>query len=389
MTRTTTSTRAARLPRSGIRAVADAARSTPGAIRLDIGDPDFPTPDHVADAVRAAAAAGHTHYGPAAGLPSLRSAIAERLSLERGCVCAPDEVVVSVGAAGVIFCTLLALLDDGDEVLLPDPGWSNLVGMCAAAGVSPRHYALDRSRGFEPNLDSVSAAVGPRTRAIVVNTPANPTGAVWPGESLAALAALAAERGLWLIADECYDAFAYDRPHVPAAVVSPDPDSVVTVRSFSKTYAMTGWRVGFVVAAPAAAGQVARAQEAILSCPATPVQLGAEAALTGPQDAVVAMRGAYRRRRDLALAALDGAGISYVRPRGAFYVMVDVSTSGERSTDVAAGLLRLHGVAVVPGDAFGPSGEGFVRVSLAAPDVAIETGMERLARMLGRDRTAA
>jgi len=370
------STRAVELPRSGIRVMADIARRTEGVIRLDIGDPDFDTPTHVVDAIARAAAAGETHYGPATGLPTLRAALAASMS------CDPEQVVVTVGAAGALFCSLLALVDGDDEVLLPDPGWANLVPMTLAAGARPVLYPLDRTTGFEPDLDALAALIGPRTRALIVNSPGNPTGAVFSRETLAAIAELAAERGIWLISDESYDALVLEGEHVPAASVSPEPGGVVTVRSFSKTYAMTGWRVGYVAGSPAVASLVARVQEATLSCPATPVQRGVEAALVGPQDSVAEMRAAYARRREIALATLAAGGAGYVRPRGAFYVMVDVTPSGQSSEDFALRVLREHKVAVVAGSAFGPHGEGLVRVSLAAPDDAVARGLWLLAEAL-------
>jgi aspartate aminotransferase len=376
MSAPTAGTRVEQLPRSGIRVMAELARRTDGAIRLDIGDPDFATPAHVVDAIARAAADGHTHYGPASGLPSLRAALAESMS------CSPEQVVVTVGAAGALFCSLLAIADAGDEVLLPDPGWANLVPMTLAAGARPVPYPLDRATGFEADLDALVALIGPRTRALVLNSPANPTGAVFSREAITAVATLAAERGIWLISDECYDALVLEGEHVAAAAVSPEPAGVVTVRSFSKTFAMTGWRVGYVVATPEIAALVARAQEAVLSCPATPVQLGAEAALCGPQDSVEEMRAAYARRRELALSTLDAGSAGYVRPRGAFYVMVDIAPSGQSSQDFALRLLTESKVAVVAGSAFGLRGEGLVRVSFAAPDEAVARGLTLLAEGL-------
>lgn len=382
MTSLSLSTRAVGLPRSGIRAMAELAGQTDGAIRLDIGDPDFATPRHIVEAVARAASDGETHYGPAAGLPSLRAAVADASSVT------PAQVVVTAGAAGGLSCALLALLDVGDEVLLPDPGWANLTPMALAAGAIPVLYPLDRTRGFEPDLDALSALIGPRTRALVLNTPGNPTGAVLRREVVAAVAELAFDRGLWLISDECYDQLVFAGEHVTASSVAPDPGSVVTVRSFSKTYAMTGWRIGYVLAAEPVAELVARVQEATISCVATPVQKGAEAALAGPRTEVEEMRFAYSRRRDLAFATLDAHQVDYVRPDGAFYVMIDVSGSGLTSATFAENLLREERVAVVAGSAFGPHGEGLIRVSFAAPDASIESGLETIGAALVRQAAA-
>jgi aspartate/methionine/tyrosine aminotransferase len=360
----------------------DRALGVEGALRLDIGDPDFDTPAHIVEAAARAAREGFTHYGPSAGLPSLRELVAAR----RGC--AAEHVVVTTGGCGAIFVTFLSLLDPGDEVLVPDPGWSHYVPMALQVGATPVGYPLDPARGFEPDLAGVEERIGARTRAIVINTPGNPTGAVFTRETLSALLELARGRDLWVISDECYDGLVLEGEHVPAGGLR-DLDRVVGVYSFSKTYAMTGWRVGYAIAPSRVAPLLALAQEPVVSCPSTVAQKAAEAALTGPQELLDEMRRSYRRRRDGALEALDARGVRYVRPRGAFYLMVDVSAAGETSADVAERLLQEELVAVVPGSAFGPGGEGMVRLSLAAADDVVATGVERLAALLARTGVAA
>jgi aspartate/methionine/tyrosine aminotransferase len=376
-----TSSRVRTLPRSGIREVMEAAGARDGVLRLDIGDPDFPTPEHVVEAAARAAADGYTHYGPSRGLPSLRAAIADKVLRENGVGCTPDDVVVTTGGAGAIFVCFLALLDPGDEVLLPDPGWPNYLAMASAVGARAVRYPLDPATGYEPDLDELERRIGPRTRVLVVNSPANPTGTVLGAESLRALGELAERHGLWLLSDECYDALVHEGVHTSAGTVV-GTERLVTVFSFSKTYAMTGWRLGYAVAPPRLAPVLAAAQEPVVSCPSTVAQKAAEAGLLGPADALEAMRRAYRRRRDAALAVLDGAGVGYARPQGAFYVFVDVGAAGEPSRDFARRLLDDDAVAVVPGSAFGEVGEGRVRVSLAAPDDAVREGLGRLARAL-------
>lgn len=359
----------------------DLALELPGAIRLEIGDPDFPTPRHIVDAAAQAARDGFTHYGPSMGLASLRELIAGKLSARNRFECGPDEVVVTTGACGGLYACLLALLDPGDELLVPDPGWTTMIPMALAAGVTPVGYELDRSRGFALDPAAVEARIGPRTRAIVVNSPSNPTGAVAGRDALAAVLELAGRHGLWLISDECYEELVFDGEHVSPAALG-ERQRVISVFSFSKSYAMTGWRVGYAAAPPAVARLIAKAQEPLVSSASTISQKAAEAALLGPQECVAEMRAAYRRRRDGALAQLDAAGVDHVRPGGAFYLMVDVSASGESAEEFARRLLVEHGVAVVPGDAFGSLGADMVRVSLAAADDLIERGLDGLTAAL-------
>lgn len=375
------SLRVENLPRSGIREVMDLVLRMPDAIRLEIGDPDFGTPEHIIEGAARAARAGFTHYTPSAGLASLRELIVEKVATRNGIACTPNDVVVTTGACGAIHAALLALLDPGDEVLVPDPGWTTYVPMAIAAGVTPVPYPLDRGHGFAVDPAAVEARIEPRTRAVVVNSPGNPTGAIADREVLHQLVDLTRARGLWLVSDECYEELVFDGEHVSPAALG-GRGHVVSVFSFSKTYAMTGWRVGYAVAPGSIAALLAKAQEPLVSSASTISQKAAEAALLGPQDAVAEMRDAYRRRRDTALALLDGAGVGYARPGGAFYLMVDVSASGETSEEFARRLLLDQAVAVVPGSAFGAGGEGMVRISLAAAESAIQTGLARLAAAL-------
>jgi len=357
------------------------ALGIPGAIRLEIGDPDFTTPAHIIDAAAASAREGFTHYGPSVGLASLRALIAEKVIATNGFACTPDDVVVSSGACGGLHATLLALLDPGDELLVPDPGWTTYIPMSVSAGVVPVRYRLDRTRDFALDLEAIEQAIGPRTRAIVVNSPSNPTGNVATREELDQVCELAERHDLWLISDECYEDMVFEGEHVSPASRG-DPGRVVSAFSFSKSYAMTGWRVGYIVAGNGVAQLIAKSQEPIVSSPSTISQKAAEGALRGPQDCIAEFRNAYRRRRDAALELLDAADVSYARPSGAFYLMVDVSAGGS-DDEFAMRLLRERHVAVVPGSAFGEGGAGMVRVTLAAADEAIATGLARLCDLLG------
>jgi aspartate/methionine/tyrosine aminotransferase len=251
--------------------------------------------------------------------------------------------------------------------------------------LNARHvfYPLDPARGWAPDLDALESLVTARSKVIVVNSPGNPTGAVYDADVLAGVLELARRKDLWVISDECYDEIVFEGEHVSAAAIS-DADRVLSVFTFSKSYAMTGWRLGYVVAPPEVAAAVSKAQEPVVGNASSISQKGGEAALTGPQDCVREMRDAYRERRDLATAVLDEAGVAYVRPRGAFYLMADVSPAGE-SLPVAKRLLEEEHVSVVPGSAFGPGGEGWVRVSLCVDPTVLRAGLTRLAGAVTRD----
>ncbi|NUP77385.1 MAG: aminotransferase class I/II-fold pyridoxal phosphate-dependent enzyme [Nonomuraea sp.] len=363
---------------SGIRAVANAAWKIPGAIRLELGEPDFPTPPHIVEAAHAAALNGATRYAPTAGLPELRAAITGKVGAVNGVTATPEQVFLSCGAVEGLYAVYRSLLDEGDEILVPDPGWPNFANLARLMAARPVGYPLDASEGYLPDLAELDRLVTPRTRAILVNAPSNPLGVVWPAGTLRAIAEWAARREIWVVADECYDQLWMDAPAPSMAALAPGAP-IVTVYSFSKTYAMTGWRVGYVVAPPPVAARVAKVQETAVSCVSTPAQHAALAALSGPQEVVEGMRLAYRDRRDQALRLAGELGIPALRPEGAFYLWVDVSASGTPVGELALRLLEEQGVALAPGTAFGRRGEGFVRLSLAADPAAIGEGLRRLA----------
>jgi aspartate aminotransferase len=366
-------------PHSGIRQMQALASGYPDALNLGIGDPNFPTPPHIIEGAAQAAREGFTKYTASGGLPSLRELIAAKVNARNGLDCGIDNVVVTTGGCGGLFTTLLTLVDVDDEVLLPDPGWANYPPMVHALGARSVFYPLDPTRGFEPDLERVAALVTPRTRVVILNSPGNPTGAVYDRDVLAGVLDIVRRHDLWLISDECYDELVFDGHHTSAAAVD-GGDRIATVFTFSKSYAMTGWRVGYVTAPTEAATAIAKAQEPVVGNASSVSQKGAEAALLGPQDCVAEMRDAYRERRDTVCDRLDAEGVAFVRPRGAFYLMVSV---GEDSWSFARRLLEEHGVAVVPGEAFGASGKTSVRVSLCIDPEVLAAGVERLAAAVG------
>jgi aspartate aminotransferase len=372
--------RAEAAKRSTIREVFDVANRRPDTIRLEIGEPSFRTPDHIVEGALEAARAGFTKYGPNGGLDSLRELLAEKLARVDGYTVLPDQIVVTPGGMNALFSIYLALLEPGDEVLLPTPGFPNMDEMVILLGGTPVFYELRREEGFLPDLERLEALAGPRTKAMFTNTPGNPTGAVFPGELVRELVAFADRHDLYLIADEVYDEMVLDsdRDHVAAARFD-ESGRVVSVYSFSKIYAMTGWRLGYAVCSPPLADLLCKLQEPEVSCPSTISQKAAEAALTGPREPIVAMRDAYRERRDLGWRLVQEHGLPAFRTQGTFYMIVDVSAAGLTSFDFTLRALSEWGVAVAPGEVFGPAGQGLVRISLAPEPASLEAGIGRLA----------
>ena len=291
----------------------------------------------------------------------------------------PDQVVVTTGAVGAITGALIALVEPGEGILLPDPGWPNYQMMATLIGAQTIAYPLDPAHGYEPDLERLAElAALPQVKAIVVNSPGNPTGAVWRRETVARVVEIARANGLYVVSDEVYEEMVFDGDHVSPATFD-DDGRVVTVSGVSKTYAMTGWRIGYLAASPEVAGLVAKVQEPLVACAAAVSQRAAEAALSGPQDCVATMRDAYRQRRDVAVAALRDGGLLVSEPRGAFYILADVERATDDTYAFARALVADHAVAVAPGDTFGRAGHGLVRLSLASPTDVIEEGIARLA----------
>ncbi len=364
------------MARSGIREIMDAAWGRPGVIRLEVGEPDFPTPPHIVEAAHVAMLEGHTGYQPSAGIMPLREALATKVRERNGYTVAPQQTIVTQGGVEAIYASLLTLTQPGDEVLLPDPAWPNFLLMARMLNLTAVTYPLDAEAGFLPTLETLEPLVNDRTSVIVVNSPSNPLGSVIDRTRMTELVEFAERHGLWMVSDECYDEIDFDGAFVSPASLS--PERVVSVYSFSKTYAMTGWRIGYAVAPPEVAPSLAKAQEPLISCVNAPTQYAALAAVTGPQYIVSEMRQAYRERRGVALGVLKGTCLRAFAPQGAFYLWVDVSSTGVPSRELAMRLLEERNVAVAPGSAFGERGEGFLRVSLASSAESISEGLHRL-----------
>lgn len=363
---------AAAVPGSGIREIVMLAYGRTDVVHLEIGEPDFATPPHVVAAGDEALATAN-RYTPSAGVPLLRAAIAERLHARYGLADDPERVIVSQGAVQGLAAVLAVLVEPGDEVLVPDPAWPNYEMQTLLLGGVPVHYPLRPENGFRPDPAEVASLITPRTRALVLNTPSNPTGAVLPAELVRAVVEAAVEHGVTVVADEVYDEIVFDGAHADVAAMA--PDDVVSVFSFSKTYAMTGSRVGYLAAPAWLAPTLARVQEPLLSSVSAASQASALAALRGPQDAVARMVATYRDRRDLVVRRLAAAGIDVEPPAGAFYLMLPLAP-GADSRAAAIDLVG-HGVALAPGTAFGSTARSHLRLSLASSAADLTDGIDR------------
>ncbi|HMM43864.1 MAG TPA: pyridoxal phosphate-dependent aminotransferase [Thermomicrobiales bacterium] len=351
-------------------------------VHLEIGEPDFDTPEHVIQAGIDALRQGDTHYTPAAGIPALRQAIAEYVARTRGVEVGPEQVVVTPGGKPVMFFVILALAGPGDEVICPDPGFPIYASAVAFAGATPVPLTLREEDGFAVDPDALRALVTERTKLIVINSPHNPTGGVIPGAALDEIARLADERGIPVLSDEIYSRMVYDGAFESIISRPGMVGQTIILDGFSKTYAMTGWRLGYGVMPAALAEQVTRLAVNSHSCVPGFTQAAGVAALTGSQAAVEAMVAEFRERRDVVVAGLNAIpGVSCRAPAGAFYAFPNVSRLGE-SAAIADRLLDKGGVAVLDGGAFGAAGRGFLRLSYASSLDRLELALERMRQVL-------
>ncbi|MGI6666537.1 MAG: pyridoxal phosphate-dependent aminotransferase [Bacillota bacterium] len=370
------------MPPSEIRKIFTAAGSMSDVMHLEIGDPDFPTPPHIVDAAHRAARDGFTHYTATAGTIETREAIAAKLCRDNGISCDPSsEVIVTVGAVGAIMSACMAVLNPGDEAIVTEPNWPNYLAQIMMAGAKPVLLPLRESLGFAPDLDELRARITPRTRMIIVNSPNNPCGSVLSRETLIGIGEIALRNNLVVVCDEVYEKILYDgNTHFSLASLPEYRDNVLTVNALSKTYAMTGWRVGYAAGPATIISAMAKVLEASASCVSSVVQKAAVAALTGPQDVVSRMVEIYRRRRNMILEGLkEIPGIRTIAPGGAFYVFPNIACFGLKSFDFAMALLREARVAVVHGAGLGESGEGHVRIAFSAADDVIAEALRRIA----------
>ncbi|MFQ5881640.1 MAG: pyridoxal phosphate-dependent aminotransferase [Candidatus Methylomirabilales bacterium] len=354
-------------------------------IHLEIGEPDLPTPTHIVDAAKQALDEGYTKYGPAAGLPELREAVAHHIAESREVPVSPAEVVITPGAKPIMFFALLALVEALDEVIYPDPGFPIYASVIRFAGGTPVPLPLREDKGFSFDLNVLERLVSPRTRLLVLNSPQNPTGGIIGKEEMERIAELSERFGFWILSDEVYHRFCYAGQHLSILPLPGMKSRTILLDGFSKSYAMTGWRLGYGVMPVPLAEQVAKLMVNSNSCTATFVQKAGVAALTGDQSPSYQMVGAFHRRRDLLVAGLNRIpGIRCRPPAGAFYAFPNVDAFGHPAQAIADHLLEDGGVACLPGTAFGPGGEGYLRLSYAAAEIELGAAVTRIAASLAR-----
>jgi aspartate aminotransferase len=365
-------------------------------ISFGAGEPDFDTPQRIKDAAVEAMRRGQTKYTEVGGVPELRAAVCAKFKRDNGLDYEPADVLVSCGAKHTLFNLVTALLNPGDEMLVPSPFWVSYPEQARLLGAQPVPVETREATGFDLDPDRLRAAVTPRTKLIVLNSPNNPTGAVFSPEAVAAVARLAVERGLWVVSDECYESLTFEGRHVSIAALGPEIKArTLVVNTCSKAYAMTGWRIGYAAGPRALVRAMTDVQSQVTSNPSSVAQWAAVEALSGPQDEVAKMAGEFDRRRRLIVAGLNALpGVSCVMPKGAFYAFANVSglfgrtwvQGSERRTlkssvDVTAFLLEVARAAVVPGVDFGS--DAHVRLSYATSDALITEGLKRMQAAIG------
>lgn len=360
----------------------------PDVIGLHAGEPDFDTPPHVKEAAKQALENGYTHYTHTAGLPELREALAEKLSRENRVKADPAlEVTITVGGFAALFSTTQTVISPGDEVILAEPSWPSYKGFIKLAGGIAVSLPL-KSPDYSLDVNSLKERITERTKMVVINNPNNPTGAVYEPQELEALATLAKKHDFLVLADEVYEKIVFDdAKHCSIGSFAGMQDRTITINSFSKTYAMTGWRVGYVVANQQISAGIRRIHSYAVSCVSPAFQKAALAALTGPQDCVKHMVKEYAERREITVERLANIKpLECVKPRGTFYLFPDISALGRPSADLAEQLLKRAKVATIPGRAFGPSGEGHLRMSTAVSKANLAEAVTRIERLVQTQR---
>ncbi|WP_289137062.1 pyridoxal phosphate-dependent aminotransferase [uncultured Brevibacillus sp.] len=373
------------LPRSGIRQIMDYSATIPDVIHLEVGEPNVNTPLHIREAAFAAMNEGFTHYTANAGLISLRSSIADHLKRQYEIQVNTDQIVVTAGAVNALVATVLSLVESGEEVLIPDPGWPNYEQIILSQESIPKRYKLLPDSGFVPDIAELEQVVTPKTKAIIINSPGNPTGGVLSEENIKDLLAFASKHDLYIISDEVYDGIVFEDKHI--SPMSYDTEGrVISIFGFSKNYAMTGWRVGYAVAPQQIAAVIAKVLEPLVSCASSVSQKAAEAAISFTQEFVHEMREIYQARRDSAYRLLEGAGIKAYKPKGAFYMMIDLSGIETEEENLAIALVKESGVAVAPGTTFGSTTAHMIRISLATEDSKLLEGVKRICDFVTKHR---
>jgi aspartate aminotransferase len=348
-------------------------------VHLEIGEPDFDTAPNIVEAATSALHKGWTHYGPSAGLPQLREAVAADVAGHLGIHVDPSEVVVTPGGKPIMFFSIMAVVDEGDEVLYPNPGFPIYESMIRFVGGKPVPYGLREEHDFDVNVDEILEKLTDRTRLVILNSPQNPTGGVMERAEIARLAKVLVDRDLFVLSDEIYDRLIYEGEHASITQFPGMKEKTIILNGFSKTYAMTGWRMGYGVMRPDLAAQITLLMTNSNSCTASFTQIAGIEALRGPQDSVDVMREEFRRRREVIVNGLNRIpGFKCRQPHGAFYVFPNIKGTGKSSRVLADALLAEAGVAALWGTAFGDWGEGYLRFSFANSVENIQKALERI-----------
>jgi len=349
-------------------------------VHLEIGEPDFDTPRNIIDKAVDALRSGYTHYGPSAGLPDVRKVIAEHISRDRGIQVGPDNVVVTPGGKPVMYYAMTALVDEGDEVIYPNPGFPIYESVINFLGAKAVPLKLAEEKQFNFDLADLKKLITKKTKLLIINSPQNPTGGVLTAHDLDEIAKLAVQHDFWVLADEIYSKIIYAGRHESITTRPGMLERTIILDGHSKTYAMTGWRLGYGVMPAELAAAVAKLQTNVASCTATFTQLAGAEALTGPQGDAEAMVKEFQARRDLLVDGLNAIdGISCLRPNGAFYVFPNIKKLGLSAKDAQVKLLDEFGVAALAGTAFGAYGEGYLRFSYANSRPNLEKALQKIA----------
>ncbi|MFQ6050509.1 MAG: pyridoxal phosphate-dependent aminotransferase [Candidatus Hydrothermarchaeota archaeon] len=347
---------------SGIRKMFELIKED--TINLALGEPDFTTPKHICDAAKNALNAGFTHYTSTFGMEELREAIANKLKKDNNLDVTSENIMVTCGASEAILCAILALVEKGDEVIITDPGFVSYDACVKIAEGKTVYLPVYEENEFSISLESLSEKITKRTKLLIINSPNNPTGSVFPKSNLKAIADLAEDHDFFVLSDEVYEKILYEGEH--HSIGKWIPDRTITVNAFSKTYAMTGWRIGYLAASEELMEEILKIHQYTSVCASSISQFAALAALNGPQDFVYQMKEDFLKRRNLMLTKINEIeGFSCMKPKGAFYVFVNAKALGMLSTSLADYIFEDAGVLTVPGIAFGKNGEGYLRISYA------------------------
>ncbi|MBE0478584.1 pyridoxal phosphate-dependent aminotransferase [Candidatus Aerophobetes bacterium] len=373
-----------KIPRSGIREVFDLLLDYPDAINLCIGEPDFTTPSFIIEEAFKAAKSGATHYTANAGFLELREKISEKYKKEHELHYAPDkQIIISLGAMEALFLALMSILNEGEEVILPDPSWPNYEAQILLAGGKPVFVPTKEEEGWILTPHRIAQHLTAKTKAIILNSPANPTGCVYHKPQLEEITNITKDKDLVIISDECYEKIIYEGKHESIACLDGMQSKTIVINSFSKAYAMTGWRVGYALGDEEIIKQMTKMQEDVASCASSVSQRAALKALASGDGAVDKMLEQYRRRRSVLLGEIEKTPLtSCTPPQGAFYAFVNIKGWGQNSRDVALRWLKEAKVATVPGSAFGREGEGYLRVSFSTGEDKIKEAFHRIRNIL-------